>query len=411
MSNDLKVNPQRLQTMLDVIAEYGATANNGVTRLSLTQEDKQARDQLKIWSEEANFSCRVDQLGNMFIRRPGRDPNLTPVLMGSHGDSQPLGGRYDGSYGVIAGLEVLLTLNDFQIETERSIELINWTNEEGARFAPAMLASGVWSGVFTPEFALSRTDNDGVTVAQALQSIGYAGSEEAAVFPATAYFELHIEQGPILEDEGIAIGVVYAAQGQRWYEITIDGFSAHAGTTPMSHRRDALCGFAELVSAVEQIGLQFTPDGRATVGMANISPNSRNVVPGRVFFSVEFRHPDQKVLIEMEYALNLAIEKLAYRQLVITSKCVFDYAPIIFNENCVELVRQVADTLNYSRREMISGAGHDACYINRVIPTAMIFIPCIGGISHNEAEDILAEWGEAGANVLLHTVLKSAQII
>ncbi|PWC18524.1 Zn-dependent hydrolase [Brenneria corticis] len=405
----LRINAQRLWHTLETMARYGATANGGVTRLSLSEEDKQARNQLRGWAEEAGFSCRVDRLGNMFMRRPGRNPALAPVLTGSHGDSQPLGGRFDGIYGVLAGLEALRTLNDHGIETERAIELVNWTNEEGARFAPAMLASGVWTGVFTPEFALARSDSDGVTVAQALQAIGYAGTQPAEAFPLHACYELHIEQGPILEAERLDIGVVYGAQGQRWYEVAIDGFGAHAGTTPMARRRDALCGFAELVSAVERIGHDFSPDGRATVGMAQITPNSRNVVPARVFCSVEFRHPQQAALLAMEQELQRAVEKLADRQLTVDLRRIFDYAPISFDAHCVAQVRQAADRLNYASREMVSGAGHDACYINRAAPTAMIFIPCVEGVSHNEAENILPEWSEKGANVLLHAVLASAQ--
>lgn len=291
-----QVNGERLWQSLRDMAQFGAIPKDGVTRLALSEEDRQARDQLRAWALEAGCSVRVDRMGNMFLRREGTRPELAPVVTGSHVDSQPNGGRFDGIYGVLAGLEVIRTLNDGQIATEHALEVVNWTNEEGARFAPAMIASGVFAGVFDEEYGLSRRDAQGISIGEALKQIGYDGEDPVGGRPIHAAFELHIEQGPILEAENIEIGVVTSAQGQRWYELEILGFSAHAGTTPMERRRDALLGFAAMVTAVNQIGLDFMPDARATVGMAQITPNSRNVVPGKVFFSVEFRHPQEAVL-------------------------------------------------------------------------------------------------------------------
>ena len=277
----IAINAERLWSTLNEMARIGATPAGGVTRLTLSDEDRQARDLLRQWAQEAGFPCAVDSMGNMFIRRAGKNPQLAPVLTGSHVDSQPLGGRYDGIYGVLAGLEALRTLNERGIETERDIVLVNWTNEEGARFAPAMLASGVWAGQFSEAFALARKDRDGISVGAALEAIGYRGERPTAAFPVHACYEVHIEQGPILEEEDVDIGLVHAAMGQRWFNVTLEGFSAHAGTTPMGSRRDALTAFAELALAVEQIGIAHNPDGRATIGMAQVIPGSRNVVPGR----------------------------------------------------------------------------------------------------------------------------------
>lgn len=408
MTAAVSINASRLWQTLQTFATFGATSGGGVTRLALSEEDKQGRDTLLAWAQQAGFHCEVDELGNMFMRRPGIHPELAPVMIGSHGDSQPQGGNYDGIYGVLAGLEALRTLNDRDIQTERDILLVDWTNEEGARFAPAMLASGVWAGVFSRDYALGRRDRDGISVGEALRHIGYAGERPARAQPLHACYELHIEQGPILEEEGIGTGIVHAAMGQRWFEVTLTGFAAHAGTTPMDLRRDALCGFAELVLAVEKIGQQYGDDGRATVGMAQIAPGSRNVVPGAVFCSVEFRHPALPALDEMEAQLMLALEAIRPRHLQISSEKIFDYPPVKFDPACIARIEKAVHSLGYSQRRMVSGAGHDACYINRVAPTAMIFIPCVKGISHNEAERISPQWAEEGANVLLATLLLAA---
>ena len=405
----IAINAERLWSTLNEMARIGATPAGGVTRLTLSDEDRQARDLLRQWAQEAGFPCAVDSMGNMFIRRAGKNPQLAPVLTGSHVDSQPLGGRYDGIYGVLAGLEALRTLNERGIETERDIVLVNWTNEEGARFAPAMLASGVWAGQFSEAFALARKDRDGISVGAALEAIGYRGERPTAAFPVHACYEVHIEQGPILEEEDVDIGLVHAAMGQRWFNVTLEGFSAHAGTTPMGSRRDALTAFAELALAVEQIGIAHNPDGRATIGMAQVIPGSRNVVPGRVECSVEFRHPQGSALEAMEQALRHAADTLARRGVQAQIERIFDYAPIAFNAQCLARSEQAVQMLGYSARRMVSGAGHDTCYISKVAPASMIFIPCEKGISHNEAENILPTWAEKGANVLLHSVLLAAR--
>lgn len=409
MSTLARVNGERLWDSLMEMAQIGATANGGVSRLALTDEDRRGRDLFVAWAQAAGCSIRVDAMGNIFARRAGRNDDLAPVVTGSHGDSQPYGGKFDGIYGVLAGLEVLRTLNDLGIETERPVEVINWTNEEGSRFAPAMISSGVYAGVFDLEYGLSRTDAKGVSIGQALEQIGYAGPHPVGGQAIHAAFELHIEQGPILEAEDVTIGVVTGAQGQRWYEVELIGRSAHAGTTPMDHRLDALLGFARVVEAVNRLGLEQGAEGRATVGMANVFPNSRNVVPGRVFFSVEFRHPDESVLARQDEQLREAVQQIAENiGLQHSVNQIFQYAPIAFDADCVEAVRVSSAALGYSHRPMISGAGHDACYLNRVAPTAMIFVPCVNGLSHNEAEHIHLHWSTAGADVLLHSILAKA---
>nr|WP_205345770.1 Zn-dependent hydrolase [Pseudomonas proteolytica] len=405
-----RVNGERLWDSLMEMAQIGGTPKGGVSRLALTDEDRRGRDLFVAWCTAAGCSIRVDAMGNIFARRAGRLDHLAPVLTGSHGDSQPAGGKFDGIYGVLAGLEVLRTLNDLGIETDRPIEVVNWTNEEGSRFAPAMISSGVYAGVFDLEYGLSREDKAGVTIGQALQQIGYAGPHPVGGQAVHAAYELHIEQGPILEAQDLTIGVVTGAQGQRWYEVELSGRSAHAGTTPMDHRLDALLGFARVVEAVNQIGLAQGAEGRATVGMANIFPNSRNVVPGRVFFSVEFRHPDETVLGVQDQQLHEAVARIAEGiGLQASVKQIFQYAPIAFDKDCVDVVQTAAQVLGYSHRRMISGAGHDACYLNQVAPTAMIFVPCVDGLSHNEAEEIHPHWSTAGADVLLQAILASSR--
>lgn len=410
MSALARVNGERLWDSLMEMAQIGGTPKGGVSRLALTDEDRRGRDLFVAWCTAAGCSIRVDAMGNIFARRAGRLDHLAPVLTGSHGDSQPAGGKFDGIYGVLAGLEVLRTLNDLGIETDRPIEVVNWTNEEGSRFAPAMISSGVYAGVFDLEYGLSREDKAGVTIGQALQQIGYAGPHPVGGQAVHAAYELHIEQGPILEAQDLTIGVVTGAQGQRWYEVELSGRSAHAGTTPMDHRLDALLGFARVVEAVNQIGLAQGAEGRATVGMANIFPNSRNVVPGRVFFSVEFRHPDETVLGVQDQQLHEAVARIAQGiGLQASVKQIFQYAPIAFDKDCVDVVQTAAQVLGYSHRRMISGAGHDACYLNQVAPTAMIFVPCVDGLSHNEAEEIHPHWSTAGADVLLQAILASSR--
>ena len=307
----INVNGQRLWDSLMTVAKIGATPKGGVCRLALTDLDREGRDLIVSWAKEAGCTVTVDQMGNVFMRRAGRDANATPVITGSHADSQPTGGRFDGIYGVLGGLEVIRSLNDRGIETERPVEVVIWTNEEGSRFAPAMVASGVFAGVFTLDYGLSRKDVDGKTIGEELQRIGYAGDVPCGGRPIHAAFELHIEQGPILEAEHKTIGVVTDAQGQRWYEIVLTGQEAHAGPTPMPRRRDALLGAARVVDLVNRIGLNHAPLACATVGMMQVHPNSRNVIPGRVFFTVDFRHPEDTVLAQMDAELREGVAKIA----------------------------------------------------------------------------------------------------
>lgn len=414
MSNDnfdhIRIDGARLWQSLAGMARIGATERGGVCRLALTDLDRQSRDLFVDWARAAGCDIRIDRIGNVFARRAGRDDRLAPVLTGSHGDTQPTGGRFDGIYGVLGGLEVLRTLDDHGIRTERPLEVALWTNEEGSRFAPAMIGSAVFTGASTLDYGLSRQDADGLSLGDELARIGYAG-DEAPGHPLHAAFELHIEQGPILEAAGHTIGVVTGAQGQRWYEITFTGVDSHAGTTPMEVRRDALVGLAELVLFVNRLGHAGAPQARATVGRVEVGPNSRNVIPGHAWLTVEFRHPDEAILEEMDAALRAEVARIAAAAgLQSRLEAIFRYAPVPFDPACVAAVRKAATGLGYSRQDIVSGAGHDACHLARCVPTAMIFVPCIGGLSHNEAEDITPAWAEAGANVLLRVMLAAASV-
>jgi N-carbamoyl-L-amino-acid hydrolase len=410
--SNVRVNGARLWDSLMEMAKIGATPKGGCKRLTLTDLDKQGRTLFRRWCEEAGCAVKVDQMGNMFARRPGEDETLPPVIVGSHLDTQPTGGKFDGVLGVLGALEVVRSLNDLKIKTRHPIEVANWTNEEGSRFAPAMVSSGVFAGVYTREFAYSRTDPEGKTLGDELERIGFKGEEPIGGRPVHAFFELHIEQGPILEDESIDVGVVTHGQGQRWYEIRLTGFESHAGSTPMPRRKDALLGAARIVELVNAIGLSKAPLGVSTVGMLNPYPNSRNVIPGEVFMACEFRHPIDATLSEMDAALKEGVEAVTGKiGLTYDLKQVFYYAPVAFDSRCVEAVRRAAQRFGYSHRDIVSGAGHDACYMARVAPTSMVFTPCVDGVSHNESEDIKQEWSTAGANVLMHAVLEKAEII
>ncbi len=405
----LRINGERLWDTLMEVAKIGATEKGGCCRLALTDLDKEARDLYVKWCKEAGCSIRIDKMGNIFARRDGTDNSLAPVMTGSHIDTQPTGGRFDGVYGVLAGLEVIRSLNDLNIQTTHPIEASIWTNEEGSRFAPAMVASGVFAGVFTLEYGLSREDEDGKTMGEELARIGYDGPDEVGGQPVHAFFEVHIEQGPILEEEGMTVGVVTDAQGQRWYELTFTGVESHAGPTPMNRRKDALLGTARVIELVNSIGLGKAPLACATVGMVNVHPNSRNVIPGRVFLTIDFRHPDDEVLKTMDGELRAGIEKIAKDMgLSYEMEQIFYYAPIAFDADCVSAVRAASEECGYSTRDIIAGAGHDACYLSKVAPASMVFVPCIDGISHNEVEDAKPEWITAGANVLLGAMLSKA---
>ncbi|MBX6321062.1 MAG: Zn-dependent hydrolase [Rhodospirillaceae bacterium] len=409
MASNLRINGQRLWDSLMEMARIGATEKGGVCRLALTDLDRQGRDLFVRWAKEAGCTVSVDAMGNIFARRPGRRPDLPPVGAGSHLDSQPTGGKFDGAYGVLAALEVVRTLNDYRYETLAPIEIVVWTNEEGSRFAPAMVGSGVFAGAFDLEYGLSRTDTGGRTLGEELRRIGYAGEAAPGGRPFAAFFEAHIEQGPILEAEGKGIGVVQGVQGIRWYDVTVTGQEAHAGPTPMARRHDALVGAARLVEAVNRIGLENQPHACATVGMLQNSPNSRNTIPGRVFFSIDFRHPKEETLDRMDAAIRAAGEAVARDiGLTVDIKEIWYSPPVVFDAACVAAVRAAAEGLGLGHMDIISGAGHDSCYMARVAPTAMVFVPCADGISHNEAESATPEDVANGCNVLLHAMLERA---
>jgi N-carbamoyl-L-amino-acid hydrolase len=407
---NLGINGERLWQSLMEMAKIGATEKGGVCRLALSDLDKAGRELFIRWCEEAGCRVSIDRMGNIFARRPGRNPALAPVLAGSHLDTQPTGGRFDGVYGVLAGLEVIRTLNDLDYETEAPIEVVCWTNEEGSRFSPPMVGSGVFAGVFDLGYGLERPDNvTGVKLGAELERIGFAGPVPVGGREVAAYFEAHIEQGPILEDQQKPVGIVTGAQGQRWYEITVTGQEAHAGPTPMRKRRDALVGSARMIDAVNRIGLAHSPHACATVGFVQVSPNSRNTIPGRVFFTVDFRHPEDAVLTQMDRELRAACAEIAGAiGLEAEVKEFWYFPPTPFDKSCVASVRKATETLGYPHMDIISGAGHDAVYMARVAPTAMIFVPCVGGISHNEIEDAKPEDLAMGCAVLLNAVLERA---
>jgi N-carbamoyl-L-amino-acid hydrolase len=409
--SNLRVDPARLWDSLMEMAKIGATAKGGSKRLTLTDVDKQGRELFARWCDAAGLSLTVDQMGNMFARRDGQDNSLPPVMMGSHLDTQPTGGKFDGVLGVLGALEVMRSMNDLKVKTRYPVEIANWTNEEGARYAPAMIASGVFAGAYTQDHAYGLTDRDGLKFGEELERIGFKGTEPVGK-PVHAFFELHIEQGPILEDEKIDIGVVTHGQGQRWFEINLTGFESHAGSTPMRSRKDALLGAARVVELVNSIGLAHPPLAVSTVGMLNPYPGSRNVIPGSVFLTCEFRHPEEAVLDVMDAALREGLAGIAAGiGLDYDIKCVFSYSPVPFDPDCIAAVRRGAEAYGYSHRDIVSGAGHDACYLARVAPTSMIFTPCVDGVSHNEAEDIKPEWASAGTQVLMHAVLEKAEIV
>jgi len=407
--DNLRIDGRRLWDSLMEMAQFGATPKGGNCRLALSDEDKAGHDCFVAWCEAAGCSVTVDSMGNIFARRPGRDPARPPVAAGSHLDTQPHGGKFDGVYGVLAGLEVLRTLNDHDIETEAPVEVVVWSNEEGTRFTPAMLASGVFGGVFELDFALGQIDSDGTTFGAELARIGYAGAEACGGHPLACFFEAHIEQGPILEREGKLIGVVAGAQGQRWYDVTVRGRDSHAGTTPMPGRRDALVGAAGMVRAADEIARAHPPHAVATVGQLRVSPNSRNTIPGEVAFSLDLRHPDDEALLRLDGEVRRAFARLAEAgTLELEIEEVWHTPPTRFDPDCVAAVRKAAEALGYGHREMISGAGHDAVYVARVAPTGMIFVPCEDGLSHNEAENAEPDDLAAGCNVLLHAILARA---
>jgi N-carbamoyl-L-amino-acid hydrolase len=409
LTTNIKINGERLWDTLMELAQIGKTEKGGVCRLALTDLDREARDLFCKWLRDAGCTVTVDKMGNIFGRRPGKDNSLPPIVSGSHIDTQPTGGKYDGAYGICAALEVVRTLNDFGYETNAPIEVAVWTNEEGSRFAPAMVASGVFAGIFDLDYGRSRADVNGRTMGEELERIGYSGPEQPGDHPVGAFFEAHIEQGPILENERKTIGVVQGVQGIRWYEITVTGMEAHAGPTPMRSRKDALVGTARMITRVNEIGLANLPYACATVGMISNSPNSRNVIPGKVFFTVDFRHPDAGVLEGMGKELERSCRQISEELgLEIDFKEIWYSPPVKFAEECVAAVKNAAETLGMPAMPIISGAGHDAVYLSRVAPTAMVFVPCEKGISHNEIEAATPSDLAAGCDVLLRAMVERA---
>ncbi|MEG2045854.1 MAG: Zn-dependent hydrolase [Comamonas sp.] len=407
----LRTDGARLWQSLMDLAQIGATPKGGVCRLALTELDRQGRDLFVQWAKDAGCTVRVDAIGNIFARRAGTDDGLPPVMTGSHIDTQPTGGKFDGNYGVLAGIEVLRTLNDAGVRTRAPLEVAVWTNEEGSRFVPVMMGSGVFASAFTLEHVLAQTDAAGISVGEALQSIGYNGPAGPVAHPVGAYFEAHIEQGPVLENHEKVIGVVQAALGQRWYDVTITGMEAHAGPTPMELRKDALLAASDLIAAVNRIATDRKPHGRGTVGQLGVFPNSRNVIPGSVTMTVDLRAPDDAMLTSMDTALQAVCAEIrAQRHVEITVQQVVYFPPQPFTPHLVQAVRSGAQALGYSHMDVVSGAGHDAVYVARLAPTAMIFVPCADGISHNEIEDAEPAHLEAGCNVLLRAMLEVAGV-
>ncbi len=410
--SNLRINGDRLWDSLMEMAKIGPGVAGGNNRQTLTDEDAEGRALFQKWCEDAGCSMGLDQMGNMFARREGTDPEALPVYVGSHLDTQPTGGKYDGILGVLGGLEILRTLNDMDIKTKHPIVATNWTNEEGTRFAPAMLASGVFGGVHTQEWAYDREDSEGKKFGDELARIGWRGDEEVGVRKMHAFFELHIEQGPILEIEGKDIGVVTHGQGLSWTQVTITGKDSHTGSTPMPMRKNAGLGMAKVLELVDEIAWSHAPHAVGAAGHIDVYPNSRNVIPGKVVFTVDFRSPDLSVIEDMETRLKVGATKLCEDMgLGITFEKVGGFDPVEFDETCVTAVRNAAERMGYSHMNLISGAGHDACWINGVTPTAMVMCPCVGGLSHNEAEEISKEWATAGADVLMQAVVETAGIV
>lgn len=410
-ATNLQIDSARLWDTIHETAKFGATPKGGVRRLTLGPEDKQVRDWFRRACEASGLEVHVDTLGSMFGLRRGRDMSKPPVGLGSHLDTQPTGGKFDGVLGTLAALEVVRTLNDAGIETETPICIVNWTNEEGSRFAPAMMASAAYVGDFTTDDILSRRDAEGVTVGEALDAIGYRGDSPVGRQTFSSFVELHIEQGPILEAEGKTIGVVDSGQGVLWYDGKIVGFESHAGSTPMPLRRDALATLAEIVLAMEKIAIKHGPNAVGTVGEAVIAKPSRNVIPGEIAFTLDCRSADAAIMDALDRDLRQAAADIAARRKVeVTLDLVWRKPPTHFDPKLVGAVEQAARRLGYSSRRITSGAGHDACNLNTRIPAAMVFVPCKDGVSHNELEDATQADCTAGANVLMHTVLALAGI-
>ena len=412
LNSNLRINGDRLWESLMEMAKIGPGIAGGNNRQTLTDEDAEGRTLFQKWCEAAGCKMGLDQMGNMFATRPGLDPEALPVYVGSHLDTQPTGGKYDGILGVLGGLEIIKTLNDLNIKTKHPIVVTNWTNEEGTRYAPPMLASGVFGGVHTQEWAYDRVDADGKRFGDELVRIGWRGDEKVGERKMHAFFELHIEQGPILEAENKDIGVVTHGQGLSWTEITIIGKDSHTGSTPMHMRKNAGLAMARILENVDEIALSHAPHAVGAAGHIDVYPNSRNVIPGKVVFTVDLRSPELAVIDDMEQRLRSGAKKICDDMgLEVSFEKVGGFDPVTFDEKCVSSIRNAAERMGYSHMNIISGAGHDACWINGVAPSAMVMCPCVDGLSHNEAEDISKEWAVAGADVLMHAVIETAEIL
>ncbi len=412
IASNFKINGDRLWKTIMEMAKIGPGIAGGNNRQTLTDEDAKGRALFQKWCDEANLSMGIDKMGTMFARREGTDPDALPVYVGSHLDTQPTGGKYDGILGVLGGLELIRSLDDMNIKTKHPIVLVNWTNEEGTRFAPPMMASGVFAGVHTLDWAYAKEDSDGKKFGDELKRIGWIGDEEVGSRKMKAFFELHIEQGPILESEGKDIGVVSRGQGLNWLQVTLTGRESHTGSTPMPMRRNAGLGMAKITSLVHEIAMSHQPDAVGAVGHCDVYPNSRNIIPGKVVFTIDFRSPSFDTQDDMERRLHEGAKEICNNlDLELEIEKVGHFDPVTFDEGCVSTIRRAAERLGYSHRDIISGAGHDACWINKVAPTAMVMCPCVDGLSHNEAEDISQDWAVAGSNVLFHAVLETAEIV
>jgi N-carbamoyl-L-amino-acid hydrolase len=408
----MRINGDRLWDSLMEMAKIGPGIAGGNNRQTLTDADSEGRHLFRRWCEEAGMTMGVDQMGTMFMRREGTDPDALPVYVGSHLDTQPTGGKYDGVLGVLGALEIIRTLNDLNIKTKHPIVVTNWTNEEGTRFAPAMMASGVFAKQFTQEWAYAKTDAAGKTFGDELARIGWKGEEEVGARKMHAFFELHIEQGPILEAKKKDIGVVTHGQGLRWIECTVTGKESHTGSTPMPMRKNAGRGLAQITELVHQIAMDNAPNAVGAIGHIDVYPNSRNIIAGRVVFTIDFRSHEIGTLNAMVARFEAEAPKLcAALGVSLSHEIVGQFDPPEFDKDCVKAVREAAERLGYSHMDIISGAGHDACWVNRVAPTAMVMCPCVDGLSHNEAEEISKDWATAGADVLFHAVVETAEIV
>ena len=411
VGKNFRVNGDRLWESIMEMSKIGPGVAGGNNRQTLTDDDAKGRELFKSWCEKEGLAMGLDTMGNMFARREGTDPNALPVMVGSHLDTQPTGGKYDGVLGVLGGLEIIRTLNDLDIKTKHPIEIVNWTNEEGTRVAPPMLSSGVFASMHTEEWAYKREDSEGKKFGDELKRIGWRGEEPVGERKLHAFYELHIEQGPILEDENVDIGVVTHGQGLNWLQVTLVGKESHTGSTPMPKRVNAGLGMARITQLVDEIALSHAPHAVGAIGHIDVYPNSRNIIPGKVVFTVDFRHPNKEVIQDMEDRMRKGAADIAEKiGLTMDIEKVGNFDPVEFDKDCVEKVRDAAKTLGYSHMNIVSGAGHDACWINRVAPTAMIMCPCVDGLSHNEAEEITKEWSTAGADVLFHAVVNTAEI-